>query len=58
LWRQAGNDAFVKYNQALQTLGTNAKLPQMLEKEWKEKWMNAGSVEIKRFGKEWQILLL
>ena len=57
LWRQAGNDAFVKYNQALQTLGSNAKLPQMLAKEWKEKWMNAGNVEIKRFGKERQNML-
>jgi len=25
--------------------------------EWKEKWMNAGNVEIKRFGKEWQNML-
>jgi len=57
LWQQAGNDAFVKYNHALQTLGSNAKLPQMLAKEWKEKWMNAGNVEIKRFGKEWQNML-
>ena len=57
LWRQAGNDAFVKYNQALQTLGSNAKLPKMLAKEWKEQWMNAGNVEIKRFGKEWQNML-
>ncbi len=57
LWQQAGNEAFVKYNQALQTLGTNAELPQRLAKEWKENWMNAGSVEIKRFGKEWQNML-
>ena len=57
LWRQAGNDAFVKYNQALQTLGSNVKLPQMLAKEWKEQWMNAGETEIKRFGKEWQNML-
>ena len=57
LWRQAGNDAFVKYNQALQTLGTNTELPQSLAKEWKEKWMNAGNVEIKRFGNEWQNML-
>ncbi len=57
LWEQAGNEAFVKYNQALQTFGTNAELPQRLGKEWKEKWMNAGSVEIKRFGKEWQNML-
>ncbi len=34
LWQQAGNDAFVKYNQALQTLGTNTDLPQSLAKEW------------------------
>ena len=57
LWRQAGNDAFVKYNQALQTLGTNTELPQSLAKEWKEKWMNAGNIEIKRFGNEWQNML-
>jgi len=57
LWQQAGNDAFVKYNQALQTLGTNTELPQRLAKEWKEKWMNAGNVEIKRFGNEWQNML-
>jgi len=57
LWRQAGNDAFVKYNQALQTLGTNTELPQILAKEWKEEWMNAGNVEIKRFGSEWQNML-
>jgi len=57
LWKQAGNEAFVKYNQALQTLGTNAELPQSLAKEWKEKLMNAGNVEIKRFGNEWQNML-
>jgi len=57
LWQQAGNDAFLKYNQALQTLGTNTEQPQMLAKEWKEKWMNAGNVEIKRFGNEWQNML-
>ena len=57
LWQQAGNEAFVKYNQALQMFGTNAELPQRLAKEWKEKWMNAGNVEIKRFGKEWQNML-
>jgi len=57
LWQQAGNEAFVKYNQVLQTLGTNAELPQRLAKEWKEKWMNTGTVEIERFGKEWQNML-
>jgi len=57
LWQQAGNEAFVKYNHALQTPGTNAELPQKLAKEWKEKWMKAGEVEIKRFGKEWQNML-
>jgi len=57
LWQQAGNEAFVKYNQALETIGTNAELPQRLAKEWKEKWMSAGEVEIKRFGKEWQNML-
>ena len=57
LWQQAGHEAFVKYNQALQTFGTNAELPQTLAKEWKEKWMNAGNMEIKRFGKEWQNML-
>ena len=57
LWQQAGNEAFVKYNQALQTLGTNAEPPQRLAKEWKEKWMRAGEMEIKRFGKEWQNML-
>ncbi len=57
LWQRAGNEAFVKYNQALQTLGTNAELPQRLAKEWKEKWMKAGEMEIKRFGKEWQNML-
>ncbi len=57
LWQQAGNEAFVKYNQALPTFGANAELPQRLAKELKEKWMNAGNVEIKRFGKEWQNML-
>ena len=57
LWQQAGNEAFVKYNQALETLGTNAETPQRLAKEWKEKWMRAGEIEIKRFGKEWQNML-
>ncbi len=57
LWRQPCNEAFVTYNQALQTQRSNAKQPQMLAKEWKEKWMNAGNVEIKKFGKEWQNML-
>ena len=57
LWHQAGDEAFVKYNQAMQTLGVNVEVPKMLAKEWKEKWMNAGNVEIKRFGKEWQNML-
>ena len=57
LWQEAGNEAFVKYNQALPTFGANAELPQRLAKELKEKWMNAGNVEIKRFGKEWQNML-
>jgi len=57
LWQQAGNEAFVEYNQALQTFGANAVLPQRLAKEWKERWMNAGNVEIKRFGREWQNML-
>ncbi len=57
LWQQAGNEAFVKYNHALQPLGTNAELPQRMAKEWKEQWMNAGETEIKRFSKEWQNML-
>ncbi len=57
LWRQAGNEAFFKYNQALESLGTDTKLPQKLAQEWKEQWMNAGETEIKRFGKEWQNML-
>ena len=57
LWRQAGNDAFVKYNQALKTPGINTELPQMLAKEWKKQWMDAGNMEIKKFGNEWQNML-
>ena len=57
LWRQAGNEAFQLYNQALQTSGPNMGFPQNLSKEWKEQWMNAGTEEIKRFGIEWQNML-
>ncbi len=57
LWQRAGNEAFLKYNKALQTLGTNAELPKRLAKERKEQCMNEGETEIKRFGKEWQNML-
>jgi|AP95_1055475.scaffolds.fasta_scaffold08003_8 hypothetical protein len=57
LWRQAGNEAFVKYNHALKSSGTNTLMPQMLAKEWKKQWMTAGNFEIKKFGHEWQNML-
>jgi hypothetical protein len=29
----------------------------MLAKEWKEQWLNAGNMEIQKFGNEWQNML-
>lgn len=57
LWQKAGNEALIKYNQAVNSTGTNSELPKRMAKAWEKSWREYGEKEIMRFGKEWQNML-
>ena len=57
VWQKAGSEAMMRYNKALQSLGSGTELPQRMGKTWEETWKKDGEKELKRFANEWQNML-